>query len=48
MAGGLPPGEYTIALGLYRWDTGERLEVVTPNGAPLPDGRYFITGVVVP
>lgn len=38
----LPPGAYSLALGLYDWATGERLPLTDSRGAPLPDNRVLI------
>jgi len=37
---GLAPGEYTIGLGLYRSDTGQRAPAIDQHGDPLPEGMY--------
>jgi hypothetical protein len=39
---GLPPGTYTLALGLYDAATGARPFVTTPTGEPVPDGYYLL------
>lgn len=36
---GLPAGSYTLAVGLYRLDTLERLPAVDAAGRPLPDAE---------
>jgi hypothetical protein len=42
ISGALPPGQYTMQLGLYRLDTGERLQVVgDPAGL-----NYVVLGPV--
>ena len=38
---GLPPGTYSLAVGLYDAATGERPSVTAPNGSLIPDG-YFV------
>ncbi len=35
---GTPPGRYTVRVGLYRLETGERLPVFDAGGQPLGDG----------
>ncbi len=42
----LPPGTYSVWLGVYTWQTGERL---TPwvDGSPQPDGRLRLGTVRV-
>jgi len=37
-----PPGEYWVAIGLYLWQTGERLPIRTAAGDLLPDSRLFL------
>ncbi len=37
-----PPGEYRVAIGLYFWQTGERLPLRTAHGDLLPDNRFFL------
>ena len=44
---GAPPGRYTISIGLYRADTGERLPATSPEGAPLGDHLLLETPVTV-
>jgi hypothetical protein len=39
MPPGLPAGSYTLAVGLYRLDTLERLPAVDAAGRPLPDAE---------
>jgi hypothetical protein len=34
----LPPGQYQVALGMYLWQTGERLPVYLADGSQAPDG----------
>ncbi len=43
----VPPGEYQLFVGWYRWDTGERLPV-TLDGVRLPDGRVPLGKIVIP
>jgi hypothetical protein len=38
----LPPGEYTIALGMYYWGTGERLPAYTRQGEPIPEAAVVL------
>jgi hypothetical protein len=38
----LPPGEYQIALGLYRVETGERLPATMRDGDPIPDAAVVL------
>jgi hypothetical protein len=38
----LPPGEYTIALGMYYWGTGERLPAYTRQGEPIPEAAIVL------
>jgi len=38
----LPPGEYTVALGLYDWTTGVRLPAYTRSGESLPDATVIL------
>ena len=44
---GAPPGEYTVAAGLYRWPDLARLPVRGDDGTPLPDDRVLLTTVRV-
>ena len=37
-----PPGEYRLAIGLYLWQTGERLSLRTAKGDLLPDSFPFL------
>ena len=39
---GLVNGRYTLAVGLYNPQTGERLPVVDSNGEPVPDNRPLL------
>jgi hypothetical protein len=41
---GTPAGEYVLEVGMYRWDTGERLPV-SGNGAD-PEARRIVLGTV--
>lgn len=34
-----PPGEYALQIGMYDWQTGERLSLFTEAGEPLPDNQ---------
>jgi hypothetical protein len=38
----LPPGEYRIAIGLYNWQTGERLPVHPANGEQVPESAIVL------
>lgn len=40
-----PPGEYTLALGMYEMDTLARLPVCTHDGGCREDGRLLIKGL---
>jgi hypothetical protein len=42
-----PPGTYRLSIGVYRWDTGERLPMITADGAP-GDDRVDLGTVTVP
>jgi hypothetical protein len=42
-----PPGEYTIALGMYDRETMQRLPVSDATGEALPENRILIEGVRV-
>jgi len=39
---GLPPGDYCLAVGLYRLASGERLLMTDANGQLLPDDRSIL------
>ncbi len=39
----LPHGDYTLAVGLYAADTGERLPAYDAGGCPLPQRRVVLT-----
>ncbi len=41
--GDAPAGGYRLAVGMYRLDTLERLEVRDPRGAILPEGRIILS-----
>jgi hypothetical protein len=43
----LPPGEYTIALGMYYWGTGERLPAYTRQGGPIPEAAVVLEDKVI-
>ncbi len=43
----LPPGSYTIKVGVYLPETGERLTAVDISGMPLPDNAYTLMAVEV-
>jgi len=36
-----PPGEYHVVIGMYTWQTGERLPVYRPNGEEIPNGAIM-------
>jgi hypothetical protein len=38
----LPPGEYTVALGMYDWATGVRLPAYTRSGESLPEDTVIL------
>ena len=44
---GLPPGEYTLKVGLYFLETMERLRVEGPNG-PVPEGAVTLKRLYLP
>ena len=37
----LPPGIYTLSIGMYHWTTGERLPLTDSNGRRLTDDRLI-------
>lgn len=37
-----PPGEYRVVIGLYLWQTGERVPIRTTDGSLLPDSRFLL------
>jgi hypothetical protein len=39
---GLEPGSYQLAVGLYFWQTGERLPIEGPDGTRVPDGALVL------
>lgn len=41
----VPAGTYDVFIGVYRWDTGERLPV---TGTPAADNRLYVGRVTVP
>ena len=43
----IPPGQYQVYVGWYRWDTLELLPV-TSGGSGIPDGRYSLGTLTVP
>jgi hypothetical protein len=45
--GGLPPGDYRLAVGLYNGDSGERLEVSRGDGSVVPDAYYVLDEKVI-
>ena len=38
----LPPGEYTVALGMYDWATGVRLPAYSRSGESLPEATVLL------
>jgi hypothetical protein len=42
-----PPGEYRIEVGMYRWETMERLPAYDKNGTRLPQDRILLEPKVV-
>lgn len=42
----VPAGSYRIALGMYLYQTGERLPVRGPNGDPIPDAAIVLDQTV--
>jgi hypothetical protein len=42
----LPAGEYQVAIGLYNWQTGERLPVQLPSGEEVPDRAIVLEQVL--
>jgi hypothetical protein len=44
--GGLEPGDYRLAVGLYDAQTGERLAAVGPDGQRYPDDYVFLPDVL--
>jgi 4-amino-4-deoxy-L-arabinose transferase-like glycosyltransferase len=43
----VPSGHFRVYVGLYRWETLERLPVLS-GGSPVPDDRLLLGSVVVP
>ncbi len=43
----LPPGQYTLALGLYHQPTSERLPLVFEDGGQDMDGRFVLDKVII-
>ena len=39
---GLAAGTYRLAVGLYFWQTGERLPIARLDGTTVPDGMLFL------
>jgi hypothetical protein len=39
-------GEYRIAIGMYDEGTGERLQLITPEGEPISDNRLFLEDAI--
>ena len=44
---GAQPGEYHLQIGMYDWQTGERLDLFTESGAPLPDNQVRLERTVL-
>ncbi len=42
----VPPGEYRLAVGLYRPETGARLPAFAADGTPIPDDRPVLPEVI--
>lgn len=42
----LPAGEYRVVIGLYNWQTGDRLPVLLPSGEEIPDGAIMLEQVL--
>lgn len=38
----MPAGEYRVVIGMYVWQTGERLPVHRPNGEKIPNGAIVL------
>ncbi len=38
----IPAGEYRVVIGMYFWQTGERLPIYRPNGEEVPDGAIIL------
>ena len=43
----LPAGEYQVVIGLYDWQTGERLPVHSPSSEEIPDGAIVLEQTLV-
>jgi hypothetical protein len=42
----LPAGEYRLIIGMYVWQTGERLPAYRPNGEQVPEGAILLNEVL--
>ncbi len=42
----MPAGEYRVVIGMYNWQTGERLPVLRPNGEEVPDGAIILDQIL--
>jgi hypothetical protein len=42
LAADIPPGEYTLALGMYYWGTGERMPAYTRQGETIPGAAVVL------
>ena len=38
----IPAGEYRVVIGMYLWQTGERLPVFSPDGTEIPNGAIIL------
>jgi hypothetical protein len=38
----MPAGEYRVMIGMYVWQTGERLPIHRPDGEEVPDGGLVL------
>ena len=38
----MPAGEYRVVIGMYVWQTDERLSIHRPDGERLPDGALIL------
>jgi hypothetical protein len=47
LAPDIPPGEYIIKVGIYYWETGERLPVWDENGQRVADDAVLLGQVTV-
>lgn len=42
-----PPGEYTVKIGIYYWETGERLPVWDENWERVQDDAVLLEPIIV-